>query len=94
MFSSKHLSLDAVILFTCLFLYFPTLHSLRITEAKLASATNQSSVMRTVLGTKYRVCKYLAQATSLEQGLMDWGGGGRFMRVKPWKLNGKLSYCL
>ena len=63
---------------------------MKVTEAKTAWATTKSLVLRTTPGTEYKVCKYIAQARSLEQGLMD-RVGGMIMGVKPWELNGKIK---
>lgn len=64
---------------------------MRVTEARLTWATTKSVVLRIAVGMEYKICKYLAQARSLEQGLTD-GGGGALMGLKSWELNVKIKW--
>lgn len=64
--------------------YLPALHSRKEREAKLAWATTESPVLRAAPGTKSKVCKYWAQARSLEQGPHEcgWTYGSRALGTK------------
>lgn len=82
--STYHQMISSCLLVYCLSVYLPALHSMRVTEAKLAWAITKSPVLKTALGTEEKVYTYLIQDRSLEQGPYEcgWNYGNKAMGTK------------